>query len=249
MKRLAKLGGGQSNSNNATPSTTMNGTTSTPDEPSATSTSAPDAAKIESPPTSNVNPFTQMSMTNSEQGAGEKKATPQIKVHPRPASPAKRPRADSERPRSQGRERPAEAFEVWQDRNLRQIFRVTLKPEEIKDTHGHPLIFLPSTREEAVDAQGALMLSTEVLEGAITEAASQAPDNKPFEYLLQCFKRVSRAMRNTKYSGPEDPKHDALKETRRLCMSYCIFAVTMPQMFNEDAPSSNPLVDHLFFYD
>lgn len=176
----------------------------------------------------------------------EKKTSPQIKIEPRPASPAKkRERDGSERARSRTNEKPPESLETWQDRNLRQIFRVTLKPEEVKDPHGHPLIFLASTREDLIEGGGPLHLNTEVLEGAITEAASNAPDNKPFEYLLQCFKRVSRAIRGTKHSGQEDPKHEILKETRRLCMSYCIFAVTMPEMFGEGVLASNPLVDHL----
>ena len=178
----------------------------------------------------------------------EKKSAPQIKIQPRqtsPAAPAKRERDGSERPRSRTNEKAAESLETWQDRSLRQIFRVTLKPEEVKDAHGHPLVFLASTREDLVEASAPLQLNVEILEGAITEAAGNAPDNKPFEYLLQSFKRVSRALRSTKYSGPEDPKQDILKETRRLCMSYCIFAVTMPEMFSENVATSNPLVDHL----
>ncbi len=52
-------------------------------------------------------------------------------------------------------------------------------------------------------------------------------------------------IRNTKFSGEDDPKLAILRETKRLCMSYCIFAVTMPEMFGEDVPTSNSLVDHL----
>ncbi|KAI7057695.1 ubiquitin conjugation factor E4, partial [Hortaea werneckii] len=36
-----------------------------------------------------------------------------------------------------------------------------------------------------------------------------------------------------------------LKEARRLCMSYCIFAVTLPEMFENVTTTTNPLVDHL----
>ena len=85
----------------------------------------------------------------------------------------------------------------------------------------------------------------DILEGAITEAASNVSGDKAFEYLLQCFKRVSRAIRGSKYSGPDDPKHGILSETRRLCMSYCIFAITMPEMFGDNVSTSNALVDHL----
>lgn len=181
----------------------------------------------------------------TEQEPAEKKTGPQIKIQPRPASPAKRERDGSERPRSRTNEKAPESLESWQDKNLRQILRVTLKPEELKDLHGHPLVFLASTREDLVESGAPLQLNVEVLEGAITEAASNAQDSKPFEYLLQCFKRVSRAIRGTKYSGPEDPKHDILKETRRLCMDYCVLAVTIPEMFGEGVLASNPLVEHL----
>ncbi|KAK3714190.1 Ubiquitin conjugation factor E4 [Vermiconidia calcicola] len=239
MKRLAKLGG-----NSTSSPSTPNGeaSTPTPAQPDA-STAAASSAKPETSSTNGQNPFSQLSMNNEQEQ--EKKAAPQIKVPPRPASPAKRERDGSERPRSRTAERPAENIETWQDRNLRQILRATLKPEEVRDAHGHQLLFLASTRQDLVDASAPLQLNIEVLEGAITEAAGQAPDDKPFEYLLQCFKRVSRTIRGSRYSGPEDPKHAILKETRRLCMSYCIFAVTMPEMFGENVPTSNGLVDHL----
>lgn len=136
-------------------------------------------------------------------------------------------------------------METWQDKMLRQVFRVTLKPEELRDLQGHPLIHLASTRDDLEEQSAPLLLNVEVVEPAITEAASKAPAGKPFKYLLGSFKRVSRTIRQTKYSGPEDPKHTILSETRRLCMSYCVFAITMPEMFGEGVPSGNPLVDHM----
>ena len=202
MKRLAKLGGTPNNA--ATSSPAPNGG---PSQPTSTSSAPPDAtlplsqsaANVEAQSANGDNPFSQLGMKTEPEP--EKKSAPQIKVHPRTASPAKRERDGSERPRSRT-ERPPENLETWQDRSLRQIFRVTLKPEEGRDAHGHELIFLASTREDLVDNGAPLQLNTEVLEGAITEAASQAAGAKPFEYLLACFKRVSRAIRGTKYSGP-----------------------------------------------
>ena len=134
-------------------------------------------------------------------------------------------------------------MELWQDRNLRAIFRVTLQPEDTRDAHGHRLIFLASTRED-LESGPTILLNVDSLDGAIPEAASKASEGKTFEYLLTCFKRVSRVIRGTKYTGPDDPKHEILREARRLCMSYCIFAVTMPEMF-ETVLTTNPLVDHL----
>jgi ubiquitin conjugation factor E4 B len=132
---------------------------------------------------------------------------------------------------------------VWQDKTLRQILHVTLNPDEAASSKD--LIYLASTREDLTGQDGALQLNTEMLDGVITEAAGQAPGGKPFEYLLTSFKRVSRSIRHTKYSGPEDPRHELLAETRRLIMSYAIFAVTMPETFGDHVPMTNPLVDHL----
>ena len=244
MKRLAKLGG--DSGNNAGSSPAQNGVVASqnPSQPAATSPPPQQPTMSESSSMDVDKSTTQSAMNGQQEPREEKKTAPQIKVHPRPASPAKRERDGSERPRSRTAEKAPESLETWQDRNLRQIFRVTLKPQEVKDAHGHQLIFLASTREDLVDQNTPIQLNVEILDGAITEAASQAPDGKVFEYFLACFKRVSRAVRGTKYSGPEDPKHNVLKETRRLCMSYCVFAVTMPEMFG-DVPDSNPLVDHL----
>ncbi|EMC97218.1 hypothetical protein BAUCODRAFT_68628 [Baudoinia panamericana UAMH 10762] len=174
----------------------------------------------------------------------EKQTAPQIKIRPRPASPAKRESDGSEKARPKPAKEP-DSLEVWQDRSLRSIFRVSLKPEEVRDLHGHHLVFLASTREDLVESKAPLQLNVDALEGAITEAASHAPGGKPFEYLLSCFKRVSKMIRNARYDGDAEARRDVLSEARRLCMSYCIFAVTMPEMFGENVPSTNPLVDHL----
>lgn len=236
-KRLAKLGGAQSNGSSSS-SPAANGSPTQPSQAAPPPTATPPSTQaLRTEPTAN-----QLSQMGGKQEQ-ENKAPKQIKIRPRPASPAKRDSEGAERPRS--RQREPENLEAWQDRNLRSIFRVTLKPEEVKDAHGHQLLFLGSTRQDLNDEEAPLLLNNSVLEGAIAEAAGQAPGGKPFEYLLACFKRISRGVRGTKYSGADDPKRDILKETRRLCMSYCVFAVTMPEMFGENVPSTNPLVDHL----
>ncbi|KAK5110719.1 hypothetical protein LTR62_005596 [Meristemomyces frigidus] len=224
-KRLAKLGGGSK-------------TTSPPSAACTDSTAAntPMASKQEparSPPTSKseANPFPQLGM---KEDTASGKAPVQIKIRPKPEAP---------RPRSRTRE--SESLNVWQDRNMRAIFRVTLREGERRDSHGHSVTFLASTKEDLEESSQPLLLDTEILEGAITEAASKAPGGKPFEYLLSCFKRVSRGLRTDRFDGDVDAKRNVLKEAQRLCMSYCIFAVTMPEMFGEEVSPVNPLVDHL----
>lgn len=233
-KRLAKLGG---------PAST------TPDQSSA-STAPSDTASSEQAPAPSApaeqspKPTTFPSNGAGASGQEKKSTTPQIKVQPRTASPAKRERDGSQRPKP-AVEKALENMETWQDKMLRQVFRVTLKPEELRDLHGHPLIHLASTRDDLEEQSAPLLLNVEVVEAAITEAASKAPGGKTFRYLLSSFKRISRTIRQTKYSGPEDPKHSILAETRRLCMSYCVFAITMPEMFGDNVPAGNPLVEHM----
>ncbi len=100
-----------------------------------------------------------------------------------------------------------------------------------RDTHGHSLHYVASVREDLEEQGAPVRLSTAVLDQAILEAASNTGTITPLDYLLACWKRVSRQLRAFKAGSKDDPKNGILKEARRLCMSYCIFAVTMPEMF------------------
>ncbi|RMY05567.1 hypothetical protein D0867_09983 [Hortaea werneckii] len=245
MRRLQKLGG-PPGGNSGTSSPNQHGagspTQSSP-TPAQSAATSPPAQKEQPSSEPQQNPFDQLGM----KGEQEKKPAPQIKVRPAasspPSAPAKRERDGAARPRSKQRE--PEDLESWQDRSLRSIFRVSLKAEETQDFNGNRLLFLKNAKEEMEEAGKPVRLSVEDLESAITEMASNAPGGKPFEYLLACFKRTTRALRGGRFSGPEDPKRDILKEARRLCMSYCIFAVTLPEMFENVTTTTNPLVDHL----
>ncbi|KAH9817379.1 Ubiquitin elongating factor core [Teratosphaeria destructans] len=242
-KRLAKLGGPA-----ASPTPPQNAQTPPPPA-TATTPAQPSPQTGDGASEAAENPFAQLGMKEQTE---EKKTAPQIKIRPRPSSPAKRDSGGSERPRqseSRPRQREPESLEAWQDRTLRAVFRVSLKPEETKDLHGNDLIFLAGTREELSEAGSPIQLTVDSLEGVITEAAGQAPKAKPFEYLLQCFKRAKRTQNNVRYGSKDEARLDILKETLRLCMSYCIFAVTMPEMFGDNVPAANPLVDHLLVAD
>lgn len=124
-----------------------------------------------------------------------------------------------------------ESLEAWEDRTLGAIFRLSLKPEVTQDSHGHPLHYVGSVRADLEEQGSPVRLSTETLDQAILEAASNLGETPPLDYLLACWKRVSRQYRAFKAGSTEDPKYNIIKEARRLCMSYCIFAVTMPDMF------------------
>lgn len=92
--------------------------------------------------------------------------------------------------------------------------------------------FLKGTRNELEEQNEPLRLTTGLLDQALLEAASnQKPGILPLDYLLSCWKRVSRHYKALRKGSEQDAKFSVIKETRRLCMSYCIFAITMPDMF------------------
>ncbi|KAI9845367.1 MAG: hypothetical protein M1838_001767 [Thelocarpon superellum] len=133
-----------------------------------------------------------------------------------------------------------EPIEVWEDRLLTAVFRVTLRPDVLQDAHGNRLHYVPSTRAELEEQHATLRISVAVLEQAILEAATEVQDETPLHYLMGCWKRVIRQARATKTARPDDPRQAIVKEARRLCFSYCIFSVSLPDMFGREPPTNNP---------
>jgi len=124
-----------------------------------------------------------------------------------------------------------EALDIWEDRTLNGIFRLTLDEKRRQDNHGHSLHFVGSVRDDLLENNEPVKLSTGVLDQAVLEAGSNLGKTTPLDYLLACWKRITRLLKSYKPTKPGDPKQSILKEARRLCMSYCIFAITMPDMF------------------
>lgn len=123
-----------------------------------------------------------------------------------------------------------EDIETWENRVLGQIFRITLDPNQKTDASNHRLIYLPNLRTELEEENAPIRLSQDRLSDAITEASTTIPHNKPvLDYLLPCWKRVMRAIKALK--GYANAKDNILKEAKRLCMSNCVFAVTLPELF------------------
>jgi ubiquitin conjugation factor E4 B len=54
------------------------------------------------------------------------------------------------------------------------------------------------------------------------------------DYMLACWKRVVQTKKSLRSPTPE--KEAVIQEVKRLCMSYAIFAVTLPDLFRY-APS------------
>ena len=167
------------------------------------------------------NPFSQLAKRGSD-GDGST-----INITRAPVTPMKRPSSASGRPSS----RTEESLPEWEDRIIGTIFRLTLNPDAGEDGHGHHLEYVKGVREDLEEQHEPVRLSTGVLDQALLEAASKIGNNTPLDYLLECWKRVSRQFRAFRGEKVLDPKYDIIREARRLCMSYCIFAVTMPDMF------------------
>ncbi|KUI73598.1 Ubiquitin conjugation factor E4 [Cytospora mali] len=140
-----------------------------------------------------------------------------------------------------------ESFEEWADKTISHIFRVTTDEKRQTDVHGHKLAYLSDLSAELREQNpdGALRLSSDNIEQAILEAANAVSHEKPLmDYMLPCWKRVVRAKKSLRTPTPE--KETVLLEAKRLCMSYCIFAVTLPDLFSrEPNPQHDTLVPYL----
>ncbi|KAF2461616.1 ubiquitin elongating factor core-domain-containing protein [Lineolata rhizophorae] len=235
------------------------------DAPAATA-AAPPATQTPPPAAQPPPPSPPQQQQQSEAAPPAAPKPRQITITPKPAASAHTPSkrdASSEppsRPRSRQQDGRTErdSPEAWEDRTLRSIFRVTLKGQGVSaDVHGNKVVAVPGVAAELREAaeekgpQGQpLRLTVGVLEQAIFEAAQNVaatPGGNPLDYLLGCWKRVARQARQTaldKRSGQR--RLEVVNEAKRLCMSYCIFAFTMPEMFEWEPPAGeNQLAKHL----
>ncbi|KAL2867933.1 ubiquitin-ubiquitin ligase UFD2 [Aspergillus lucknowensis] len=138
-----------------------------------------------------------------------------------------------------------DTLEAFEDRTLSAVFKLTLAEDRLKDIHGQRLTFLPGLRSELEDQNRGLRIDTSILDQALLEAASSQPEGKPLDYLLPCWKRVTRLHKGFRRTGEDDPKFHLICEARRLCMSYCVFALTMPEMFGVDPSGQSPIKPYL----
>ncbi|KAH8625818.1 Ubiquitin conjugation factor [Alternaria alternata] len=227
-KRLAKLGGPATpNGPSRPPSTAPEAASSSTSSPKPTEPQAP-RPKPQPEPTSSSNPFSQLGVKTDE--------PPKKRITIKPAasnSPAPQP----------AQKAPELSKEAWEDRTLSNIFRITLDESHRQDAHGHKLYFASGAKSDLEDEGRPVRLSTDLLDSVILEAASSQTQGSALEYLMSCWKRVSKVLKNL--TNKTGPRFDVVKEARRLCFSYCIFAATMPDMFGEEAPAENALADRL----
>lgn len=144
-----------------------------------------------------------------------------------------------------GTSRPEESIEVFEDRTLSAVFKITLKDDRQQDVHGHKLIYLPGVRGELEEQGRELRVDSSLLDQALLEAASNVHRQHPLDYLLPCWKRVQRLYKGFRKVRDDDPKFNVICEARRLCISYCVFAITMPEMFGLESSVTSPIQPYL----
>jgi ubiquitin conjugation factor E4 B len=177
-----------------------------------------------------------------------------IRITPKPAlesvqvTPQKRELVgQTESPRLSSRA--GESFEQFEDRTLRNLFRLSLDPSILHDIHGHKLHYLDGLCQEIQGEEDGkeVRMRIDLLEQAIMEAGSQTLVGRstPIDYLFGCWKRVSRLSKGFKDRGPENQKWVIVQEARRLCMSWCIFAITTPEIFGKEYDGTKRLAEHL----
>ena len=236
-KRLAKLGASSASSPVGSRSASQSASQSTDPSPTATPPPPPPPpATAES--SGSPNPFAQLGVKQDDGSKSRINITSATSSTPqkRDGDGAARPKPRSPAP---------ESVDAWEDKTLAHIFRISLKPDVTSDVHGNTLYLAQGVRDDLLEQSQPLLLKTPMLDQALTEAASQLPaGTTPLDYLLNCWKRVSRALRSLRSGDAANPRYQTIKEARRLCMSYCIFAVTMPEMFGQEA-TGNPLTRHL----
>ncbi|RMZ81007.1 hypothetical protein DV738_g2496, partial [Chaetothyriales sp. CBS 135597] len=243
-KRLAKLQQSQSQSQ--------------AQSPQPTSSSSPSQSISQSSP--DDGPVSQATTPQAEKtpdARSESPAKPGISIaparvsSPSPASgnsvtPQKREMNGLEKP-SRPSTRLPETNEQFEDRSLRTAFRLTLDTNQTKDAAGNSLYAVPDLRQELEEEGKPVRLSVDVLEQAIVEAARSLNPAKttPHAWLFASWKRVNRQSRSLKDRTPGNPRFLMLQEARRLCLSWCIFSVTLPDMFGLEYDGTAALADHL----
>ncbi|KAL2852853.1 ubiquitin elongating factor core-domain-containing protein [Aspergillus pseudoustus] len=229
-KRLAKL-------SNPSPSAQSG----SGEQSSAASTPQNPETSQQQPSRSNTPLFT----SRPEQGQQEGSEGKRIKITPSTSTPARPQPLITPVSNTPPAPKAEDTLEAFEDRTLSAVFKLTLNEDRQKDIHGQTLTFLPGLRSELQDQGRSLRIDTSVLDQALLEAASSQPEGNPLDYLLPCWKRITRLHKGFRRARDDDPKFQTICEARRLCMSYCIFALTMPEMFGIDSTGRSPIKPYL----
>ncbi|KAF4977567.1 hypothetical protein FZEAL_5938 [Fusarium zealandicum] len=251
-RRLAKLG-------TSTPASSKSDENKGPDSessnPSRTSTPKPQPTPTDSPrPKINItsaapaagsssNPFTKLGIKSGNQ-TEPSSSTGSFSVNRKRMASEIDDAVSADRPSPRPSNSQPESDDAYADRVLSQIFRITVDPHNMTNTHGQRMTFLSGLNQELNDAGEPLKLSVNTLDQALMEAAGMYPSDRPLmNYFLPCWKRAVKA--SLQHKSAEGPRFEVHEEAKRLCMSSCLFALTMPDLYGRDP---NPKHDTLMPY-
>jgi ubiquitin conjugation factor E4 B len=123
-----------------------------------------------------------------------------------------------------------ESLDDFSDRILSDILQATVDPSRA-DLKGSRLDCLTGLSEELRETGAPLKLTASHLDQALMEAATAWPQDKPLlSYLLPCWSRAQK-YRRTATKNLDVDKIAVLDEAKRLCVSNCLFAITMPNLY------------------
>ncbi|BCR85178.1 ubiquitin-ubiquitin ligase UFD2 [Aspergillus chevalieri] len=227
-KRLAKLG-------NPTPSSPggEGSDSSAPTTPTQPSSSTPQFPVPSQPQTGTT------STSNSHAPSPRPEPSEGKRIKITPTAPSSAVQSQTVTPISNTpppQPRAEESIEAFEDRTLSAVFKLSLREDRQKDIHGQRLYYLPALRSELEEQGREPRIDSAVLDQALLEAASNV--KRPLDYLLPCWKRICRLHKGFRRPRDDDAKFNAISEARRLCISYCMFAITMPEMFGAESNGS-----------
>lgn len=126
-----------------------------------------------------------------------------------------------------------ETQEDFENRVISQLFRITVDANNRTDANGHKLMMLWDLEQELEESNEPRRLSLGNIDSALMEACTKVShQTKILDYLLPCWKRITKMLKTTRNMSAE--KHHIVNEAKRLCMSNCIFALTMPELYGRD---------------
>ncbi|KAK9457598.1 ubiquitin elongating factor core-domain-containing protein [Dipodascopsis uninucleata] len=121
-------------------------------------------------------------------------------------------------------------MKVWEESTLEKIFKFTLK-----ETSEPGIAFLKDVASELQDSGSEARLSTETLDQAIVGHIVENHVNNPLEYLINVWNQTSSVRRSLRSTDLDNSKKmSIINQARRLCSSYAVLCVTMPDMFGLD---------------
>ncbi|KAK8933685.1 putative ubiquitin conjugation factor E4 [Platanthera zijinensis] len=144
--------------------------------------------------------------------------------------------------------KPRRSLPEIEDIILRKIFLVSLAQPTQND---HKIVYLEMTAAEILSEGRPLLLSRDSMERVLIDRLSGVfpSAEPPFPYLVGSFRRAvdeSRRVLSMKDLFVRSEIESAIKQAKRLLVSYCRIHVGNPDMFAAGKPAASELLDLIF---